>query len=118
MVHLGHGYLACEFLSPLVNKRTDQYGGSLENRARLGLELVGAAKEKAGHDYPLVVRLSASERWQGGFSVEEAISVCKMLENSGVGAIDVVLGFMDTYYWSMPCTRLPARVQRGACGSD
>ena len=107
MVHLGHGYLACEFLSPLVNKRTDQYGGSLENRARLGLELVGAAKDKAGPDYPLLVRLSASERWPGGFSVEEAISVCKKLENSGVGAIDVVSGFMDTYYWSMPCTRLP-----------
>jgi 2,4-dienoyl-CoA reductase-like NADH-dependent reductase (Old Yellow Enzyme family)/thioredoxin reductase len=107
MVHLGHGYLACEFLSPLVNERTDQYGGSLEKRARLGLELVGAAKGKAGHDYPLVVRLSASERRDGGFSVAEAISVCKMLEDSGVGAIDVVSGFMDTYYWSMPCTRLP-----------
>jgi 2,4-dienoyl-CoA reductase-like NADH-dependent reductase (Old Yellow Enzyme family) len=73
----------------------------------LGLELVRAAKEKAGHDYPLVVRLSASERRKGGFAVEEAISVGKMLENMSVGAIDVVSGFMDTYYWSMPCARIP-----------
>jgi 2,4-dienoyl-CoA reductase-like NADH-dependent reductase (Old Yellow Enzyme family) len=107
MVHYAHGYLACEFLSPLVNKRTDEYGGSLENRARFGLDLVRAALEKTGGDYPVIVRISASERLEGGFTVEEAISVCKMLEGTGVSGIDVVSGFMDTYYWSMPCMRFP-----------
>jgi 2,4-dienoyl-CoA reductase-like NADH-dependent reductase (Old Yellow Enzyme family)/thioredoxin reductase len=107
MVHCAHGYLACEFLSPLVNKRTDEYGGSLENRARFGLELVRSAQDRAGADYPILVRISASERLEGGFSVEEAISVCKMLEGAGVCGIDVVSGFMDSYYWSIPCLRLP-----------
>jgi 2,4-dienoyl-CoA reductase-like NADH-dependent reductase (Old Yellow Enzyme family)/thioredoxin reductase len=107
MVHFAHGYLACEFLSPLVNKRADEYGGSLENRARFGLDLVRAALERTGGDYPIIVRISASERLVGGFTIEEAVSVCQMLEGTGVSGLDVVSGFMDTYYWSMPCMRLP-----------
>jgi len=69
--------------------------------------LVRVALDKTGGDYTIIVRISASERLEGGFSIEEAISVSQMLEGTGVSGIDVVSGFMDTYYWSMPCMRLP-----------
>ncbi|MGB9858626.1 MAG: NADH:flavin oxidoreductase, partial [Moorellaceae bacterium] len=69
-VHGAHGYLINEFLSPLANKRTDEYGGSLENRMRFPLEVVRAVRQAVGPDYPVLYRLSADEKISGGLTLE------------------------------------------------
>ena len=81
-VHGAHCYLPCEFISPLSNLRTDEYGGSLENRARFPLEIVGAIRERCGTDFPVMYRISGAEGAEGGFEVEVAAEVCQMLENA------------------------------------
>lgn len=101
-LHMGHGYLVSDFLCPLVNKRTDRYGGSLENRARFATELVESAKQKAGKDYPIIVRISVDSRFPGGFSLTDGIAVCQMLEKAGADAISVVSGVAETYEWAIP----------------
>ena len=82
-VHGAHCYLPCEFISPLSNLRTDEYGGSLENRARFPLEIVAAIRERCGTDYPVMYRISGAEGAEGGFEVEDAAAVCQMLRGRG-----------------------------------
>ncbi len=88
-VHASHGYLLTEFLSPLTNKRTDKYGGSLENRMRLLIEIIQNIRKKVGSDYPLSVRLNGSEYLEGGITIQESIETVKILERYGVNAIHV-----------------------------
>ncbi len=88
-IHGAHGYLITNFLSPRTNKRTDWYGGSLENRMRFLLELVSNVREKVGPDFPLCVRLSGSEYEPDGIVIEETIEVAKALEKLGVDLIHV-----------------------------
>ena len=91
-IHGAHCYLPCEFISPLSNLRTDEYGGPLENRARFPLEIVAAIRERCGADYPVMYRISGAEGAEGGFEVEDAAAVCQMLEAAGVCAISVSAG--------------------------
>lgn len=107
MVHGATGYLVSEFLSPLINQRTDQYGGNLQNRARFALELVAEAKKAAGDDYPLIFRIMADDKLEGGFNIEAAIVLCKILEEMGVDAIDVTAGAAETPEWTAPCMYMP-----------
>ncbi len=86
-IHGAHGYLITEFLSPRTNKRTDWYGGSLENRMRFLLEVIHNARSKVGPDYPVGVRLSGSEYEPDGIMIEETIEVAKVLEKAGVNVI-------------------------------
>lgn len=88
-VHAAHGYLLHEFLSPLSNQRDDEYGGSLENRARLLIEVVDAIRAEVGTGPALVVRLSATEWTEGGASLEETVRVSRWLREHGVHLIDV-----------------------------
>lgn len=81
MIHAGHGWLLAQFLSPLTNKRQDKYGGSIENRARFPLMVIDRVRERIGRDFPLELRISGSEMAGGGFSVEDAIAVGKMVED-------------------------------------
>ncbi|MFC2001003.1 FAD-dependent oxidoreductase [Chloroflexota bacterium] len=104
IVHGAHGYLMAQFLSPLTNKRTDNYGGSIENRARFAREVVEATRAKTGRDFPLIFRISADEHVTGGFTLDEAISVCQMMEQAGVDAIDVTAG---SVYFGQEWVRLP-----------
>lgn len=90
-VHAAHGYLLHEFLSPLSNHRKDEYGGRLENRARLLLQIVDAVRDQID-EVPLLVRLSATEWVEGGFSLEETIEVCRELEKHGVSLFDISSG--------------------------
>ena len=92
-IHSAHGYLGTQFLSPITNKRTDEYGGSLANRARFLLETVALVKERVGQDFPVFVRLGTTDGIPGGFEVDEAVQVAKMLEDAGVALIDVSGGF-------------------------
>lgn len=91
-VHGAHGYLLHQFLSPLSNHRTDQYGGALENRARLLLRVVDAIRGAVPGSMPVLVRLSASEWTEGGFEVEETSQVVSWLSEHGVDLADVSSG--------------------------
>jgi 2,4-dienoyl-CoA reductase-like NADH-dependent reductase (Old Yellow Enzyme family) len=91
-LHAAHGYLLFQFLSPLTNQRTDGYGGDLAGRARLLLEVTEAVRAAWPAGKPLLVRLSATEWIEGGFSVEEATEVARLLAERGVDLIDVSSG--------------------------
>ncbi len=91
-VHAAHGYLLHQFLSPLSNARTDQYGGSLENRARLLVEVTDAVRAAWPADRPLFVRVSATDWVPDGLSVDDMALVAKTLASHGVDLIDVSSG--------------------------
>ncbi|WNB86260.1 NADH:flavin oxidoreductase/NADH oxidase [Cellulomonas sp. ATA003] len=91
-VHAAHGYLLHEFLSPLSNERTDEYGGSLENRARLLVETVDAVRGTWPDDRPLLVRFSATDWVEGGLTVDEVTEVAKDLAGHGVDLVDISTG--------------------------
>ena len=82
-VHGGHGYLVNQFLSPLTNFRTDEYGGSLQNRARFALEVAGAVRQAVGQDYVCGMRISADELVPGGLTIEDTSQLARWLEDSG-----------------------------------
>lgn len=89
MIHGGTSYLVQVFLSPLTNKRTDEYGGDLKGRAKLALDLAEIARKKTGPDYPIIYRLTVDEKVDDGYKVGDGAIVCKWLEEAGVNAIDV-----------------------------
>ncbi|GAB3286246.1 NADH:flavin oxidoreductase/NADH oxidase [Kineosporia babensis] len=91
-IHGAHGYLLHEFLSPLSNQRTDSYGGSLENRARLLLQVVDAVRAQISEELPLLVRLSATDWTEGGVTIDETVQVAEWLRERGVDLIDVSTG--------------------------
>lgn len=91
-IHAAHGYLLHQFLSPLSNKRTDEYGGSFENRARLLLEVTEAVQQEWPNHLPLFVRISATDWAEGGWNEEEAVKLSKILKEKGVDLIDCSSG--------------------------
>ena len=88
-IHAAHTYLINQFLSPYYNQREDEYGGSLENRMRFLLEIYTATRKLVGDDFPILVKLTASEFFEGGVTFEETRIVCKKLEQVGVDGIVV-----------------------------
>jgi len=91
-LHGAHGYLIHQFLSPLSNQRTDNYGGSFENRVRFLLELVDTVQEAWPAENPLFVRLSATDWAEGGWTAEETVQLSSILKDKGVDLIDVSSG--------------------------
>ena len=91
-LHAAHGYLLHQFLSPLSNRRTDAYGGSLENRMRLPLEVAGALREALPGDVPLFVRISATDWVDGGWDLPQSVALAKALRPLGVDLIDASSG--------------------------
>jgi 2,4-dienoyl-CoA reductase-like NADH-dependent reductase (Old Yellow Enzyme family) len=87
--HSAHGYLLSEFLSPDINNRTDAWGGSIENRARIHLEIIKRCRQEVGEDFPISVKLNSADFQKGGFSPDESIKVAQMLENAGVDIIEI-----------------------------
>lgn len=81
MVHGGHGWLINQFFSPHFNKRTDQYGGSLENRVRFAAEVLDSIRKSVGPGFPIEFRMSGSELFDGGYDLAEGIEIAKMLES-------------------------------------
>jgi 2,4-dienoyl-CoA reductase-like NADH-dependent reductase (Old Yellow Enzyme family) len=100
-IHAAHGYLIHQFLSPLSNKRTDQYGGSFENRIRLLLEVVASVQRVWPKNLPLFVRLSATDWVDGGWNPDEAVLLAILLKEEGVDLIDCSSGGM------VPDARIP-----------
>jgi 2,4-dienoyl-CoA reductase-like NADH-dependent reductase (Old Yellow Enzyme family) len=91
-LHLAHGYLLHQFLSPLSNRRDDAYGGSLENRMRLPLEVFQAVRDVAGPQMAVGVRLSATDWIEGGWDIEQTVEVAKRLEALGCAFLDISSG--------------------------
>jgi len=91
-IHGAHGYLIHQFLSPLSNTRTDEYGGSFENRIRLLQEIVAAVQAVWPDDLPLLVRLSATDWAEGGWNLDETVKLCSILKEMGVDMIDCSSG--------------------------
>jgi 2,4-dienoyl-CoA reductase-like NADH-dependent reductase (Old Yellow Enzyme family) len=88
-IHAAHGYLISQFLSPLANQRTDQWGGSLENRARFLLRVVRAVRAEVGPDFPVSVKLNSADFQQGGFTSDECLQVVRWLEQEGIDLLEV-----------------------------
>jgi len=96
-LHGAHGYLIHEFFSPLSNKRTDQYGGSFENRIRFLLEILDEVQQVWPAENPLFVRISATDWAEGGWTSEESVSLSKVLKEKGVDLIDCSSGGLVPY---------------------
>jgi 2,4-dienoyl-CoA reductase-like NADH-dependent reductase (Old Yellow Enzyme family) len=102
-LHAAHGYLAHEFLSPLSNQRTDQYGGSFENRIRFLMELTQQVRTVWPEQLPLTVRLSCTDWVEGGWTVDESVELARRLQSEGVDLIDCSSG------GSAPNAKIPVR---------
>jgi len=92
-IHSAHGYLLNQFLSPLSNKRKDEYGGSLKNRMKIHLEVVKAVREAVGESYPIFLRLGASDYIKGGTTIEDSKILSVELVKAGVDILDISGGF-------------------------
>jgi 2,4-dienoyl-CoA reductase-like NADH-dependent reductase (Old Yellow Enzyme family) len=88
-IHSAHGYLLSQFLSPRTNRRSDQWGGALESRARLLLEVVRAVRASVGTNYPISVKLNSSDFVQGGFTTEECVQVVQWLSEAGIDLLEI-----------------------------
>lgn len=113
-LHCSHGYLLQQFLSPVTNRRTDEYGGSFENRMRFITNIINGIRRECGKDFPLIVRLTVDECYamQGqpdkGYGLDEGIKYAKALEKLGIDAIDVSSAGYDTFnYWLEPVSFEP-----------
>lgn len=87
--HASHGYFLSQFLTPYYNRRTDAYGGSIENRARIIHEIYQASREQAGRDFPLFIKIHCSDFMEEGLTFEESKKVCKGLAERGMDAIEI-----------------------------
>lgn len=105
----GTGYLISEFLSPLTNKRDDEYGGSLDNRMRFGLEVIDAVRREVGRDFPILVRLNGNDFMEGGIGPDEQLAFAECLAATGVDALCVNVGWHEA---QVP--QIVTQVPRGA----
>jgi len=93
-IHSAHGYLLSQFLSPAFNRRTDQYGGTLENRARALVDTLKAVRNSVGKEYPVLVKMNSSDFTENGLTLEDSVQVGKMLEEGGIDAIELSGGLL------------------------
>lgn len=109
MIHGGHGWLISQFVSPAVNKRTDEYGGSLENRVRFAVRVIEAVRERCGTGFPIEYRMSASDLIPGGMEIEDAIRYARIMQDK-VDLFQVSAGMISefhTYPYTHPAYYLP-----------
>jgi len=88
-IHAGHGYLLSQFLSPYFNKREDEYGGPIENRARIVIEVTKAIRETVGSSYPILIKINSEDYLKNGLSSEKMIEATKLLVEAGVDAVEM-----------------------------
>ena len=93
-IHAAHGYLLNQFLSPFFNHRTDMYGGKIENRARVLMEVLQSVREAGGSDFPILIKINSNDFLDGGFTLDESIEVGIMLAENGIDAIELSGGTM------------------------
>ena len=105
--HAAHGNVMPQFFSTMFNKRTDWYGGSLENRMRFALEIIEQAKQAVGDDFPLIMRISGDEYLADGRKLEETIEIVQAMEKAGIAAFDISGGIQATYLFSIAPYNFP-----------
>ncbi|MFL2780277.1 MAG: NADH:flavin oxidoreductase/NADH oxidase family protein [Gammaproteobacteria bacterium] len=88
-IHSAHGYLLSEFLSPDINSREDEWGGTVENRSRIHVEIIKSIRQEVGEDFPISVKMNSADFQKGGFSPEDSIQVAKIVESAGVDNIEI-----------------------------
>ncbi len=91
-LHGAHGYLINQFLSPLTNRRSDKYGGNFENRSRILMEVYQEVRKQVGDDYPVMIKLNASDNLDGGLDLADGVRAAELLSNAGIDAIEVSAG--------------------------
>ncbi|HON85517.1 MAG TPA: NADH:flavin oxidoreductase [Syntrophorhabdaceae bacterium] len=96
-LHGGTGYLLSQFVSPRLNKRTDEYGGSLEARMRFPIEVLEAVRKKVGEEYPVGYRLLADELYPGGLTLDEAVVFAKTYAEKGIDYLSVMVGTHESF---------------------
>ena len=96
-IHSAHGYLLNQFLSPLTNKRTDEYGGDIKGRIKIHLEIIEKVRKKVGKDYPIFLRLGAGDNMDGGLSKEDSVYAARVFEKAGIDVLDIS-GGMCLYF--------------------
>lgn len=101
-IHAHAGYILDQFMTPAWNKRTDEYGGSFENRMRIVKEIYEAIRKEVGPDYPVLIRMAAYHDFEGGRTLEESIEIVKYLEGLGINAFDIDLGCYERKQWIVP----------------
>jgi 2,4-dienoyl-CoA reductase-like NADH-dependent reductase (Old Yellow Enzyme family) len=94
-IHSAHGYLLSQFLSPFYNKRIDEYGGGIDNRSRIHLEILKAIRAEVGANYPVLIKLNCQDFDENGLNLEDAIRVGKLLAQSGLDAIELSGGLLS-----------------------
>lgn len=109
-IHGGHGYLISQFLSPLVNRRQDGYGGSLERRARFACEIIEAVRDRVGPEFPILFRLSGSDFLPGGISIEDTQRQAPLFVEAGADALDVSASEQASTDWQYPSYLFPQGV--------
>ena len=118
MIHGANGYLACELLSRVFNKRADAYGGDLRGRAKYLLDMIRETRKKTSPDFPVILRLMGSDRLSkiggtDGWSIEETVELCKIVEENGGTAVNITSGSAVTPEWSGPAYYMPS-----GCNTD
>lgn len=101
-IHAHSGYLLDTFMMKLWNHRTDEYGGSNENMARVPAEIVKAIRTAVGPDYPILFRMASRHHFEGGRTLEESLEIIKILDEAGVDAFDIDTGSYETPDWMVP----------------
>lgn len=96
-IHSAHGYFLNQFLSPLTNQRDDEYGGDINGRIKIHLEIIKKVREKVGEDYPIFLRLGAGDNRDGGLTIEDAVYAAKAFEKAGIDVLDIS-GGMCMYF--------------------
>jgi len=94
-LHMAHGYLLSSFLSPHTNRRTDEWGGSVDRRIRIALEIIRGIQDINGRDFPLIVKLNATDFLETGLQLEDAIQIAVILEDAGIAGIEVSGGMAE-----------------------
>jgi 2,4-dienoyl-CoA reductase-like NADH-dependent reductase (Old Yellow Enzyme family) len=94
-LHAAHGYLISSFLSPHTNRRTDEWGGTIEKRARVLIETLRGVKAACGGDFPVIVKLNATDFLEGGLTPDEAVRIAQMLDANGIDGIEVSGGMAE-----------------------
>jgi 2-enoate reductase len=106
-IHAHQGYLIDLFVTSLFNKRTDKYGGSLENRLRFPMELIAVARKGAGEGFPITYRYGLTQYLEGGRTIEEGLEIAKLVEAAGVDGLHIDCGCYETNNWAQPPTTQP-----------
>lgn len=88
-IHAAHGYLLSQFLSPAFNKRQDQYGGSIENRATVLLEILTSIRKRVGQSYPVLIKMNTRDFLEGGLKLDDSIKAAAMMEKAGIDAVEL-----------------------------